>query len=137
MINATAMMEAARRNQMGQPAACSIANNRVPYRFSDCARGLYGKEALTRKLARCNKNALWVVTKLQAVVDFAISTKTCGQVCGLSMNSVRAARQEAPRVGRDQKLSSFLVHQNMPLAQRIGLRRARAERAPRPGGVCG
>src|SRR2546428_5666127 len=37
MINATAMMDAARRNQIGQPAACRIANNRFPYSFSVCA----------------------------------------------------------------------------------------------------
>jgi hypothetical protein len=44
MMSATAMIEAARRNQMGQPAACSIANNLFPYIFCDRARGLYGKE---------------------------------------------------------------------------------------------
>src|ERR1043166_1541022 len=86
MMSATAMMEAARRNQIGQPAACSIANNRVPYSFSDCARGLYGKEALAGKLTRCSKHARRVAAERQVVVLFAISTKSCGQVCGLSMN---------------------------------------------------
>src|SRR5438105_6214037 len=113
MMSATAMMEAAMRNQIGQPAACSIANNRLPYIFSDCARGLYGKEALPRKLARCSKNALQVVSGLQDVVDFAISTKSCGQVCGLSMNSAHSPRHGRHGVGGDQKLSRFLVHQNM------------------------
>src|SRR5438105_486355 len=115
MMSATAMMDAARRNQIGQPAACSIANNRLPYRFSDCARGLYGKEALPGKLTRCSKNAPRVVAGLQVVVDFAISTKSCGQVCGLSMNSAPSPRYEAHRVGRDQKLSSLLVHENIRL----------------------
>src|SRR5207248_3115994 len=107
MVRATAMMDAARRNQIGQPAACSIANNRRPYSFSDCARGLYGKGTLPGKLTRCSKNAPRVVAELQAVVDFAISTKSCGQVCGLSMKSARSARHETRRVGRDQKLSSL------------------------------
>src|SRR5437588_8643252 len=40
MINATAMMDVARRNQIGQPAACRIANNRFPYSFSVCAATL-------------------------------------------------------------------------------------------------
>src|SRR5687768_10964965 len=33
MISATAMTEASRRNQMGQPAAWTIANNAFPYRY--------------------------------------------------------------------------------------------------------
>src|SRR5438067_210711 len=98
MISATAMMDAARRNQIGQPAACSIANNRVPYSFSDFARGLYGKRAPPGKLTRRSKSAPAVAAQLQGVVDLAISTKTCGQVCGLSMNSVRSAPHAARRV---------------------------------------
>jgi hypothetical protein len=43
MIRATATMEAARRNQIGQPAACRIANNLFPYIFLNRARRLYGK----------------------------------------------------------------------------------------------
>jgi len=38
-------MEAARRNQIGQPADCSIANNLFPYSYCERARGMYGKGA--------------------------------------------------------------------------------------------
>src|SRR3954469_6391115 len=46
MIRATAMMDAARRNQIGQPAAWSIANNAFPCSF-------FGSGA-----ADCKQNAL-------------------------------------------------------------------------------
>src|SRR2546429_5409827 len=122
MMSATAMMDAARRNQIGQPAACSIANNRLPYSFSDRRRGLYGKRAPTGKLTRRSKSAPAVAAQPQAVVDLTRSTQTCGQVCGLSMSSAPSPPHEASRVGHDQKLSSVLVYRNMRLAQRIGLR---------------
>src|ERR1051325_5694694 len=124
MMSATAMIEAARRNQIGQPAACSIANNRVPY-FSDSARGLYGKGALARKLTRRSKNASRLNHRLEGVVESAISTRNCGQVCGLSKYRGHSAPHAGCAVGRDQKLSRFLVRRNMPLAERIGLRRQR------------
>src|SRR2546421_3561773 len=85
------------------------------------ARRLYGKRRWPSKLMRCSKRAPRVAPQRQAVVDSAISTKSCGQVCGLSLYSAAARSCGAYRVGRDQKLSSVLRWQNMRLPERIGL----------------
>src|SRR5207237_3483907 len=122
MMSATPMIEAARRNQIGQPAACRIANNRFPYRFFDRARGMYGKAKRRSNLVRRSKRGPSVVPALHAVVDSAISTKTCGKLCGLSMNRPSAPRHQRPKDGRDEKLSSALRFQNMWLRKRMGLR---------------
>src|SRR5213592_2030640 len=85
------------------------------------ARRLYGKRRWPSKLMRCSKRAPRVAPQRQAVVDSAISTKSCGQVCGLSLYSAAARSCRAYRVGRDQKLSSALRWRNMRLPERIGL----------------
>src|SRR5437899_12426570 len=85
------------------------------------ARRLYGKRRWPSKLVRCSKRAPRVAPQRQAVVDSAISTKSCGQVCGLSLYSAAARSCRAYRVGRDQKLSSVLSCENMCLTERIGL----------------
>src|SRR2546428_2762835 len=114
------------------------------------ARRLYVKRRWPSKLMRCSKRASRVARQRQAVVLFAISTKSCGQVCGLSLYSAAARSCRAYRVGRDQKLSSVLSCENMRLPERIGLgsgsRRAggglpphvdRVGSAPAPRPPCG
>src|SRR5437588_1269406 len=132
MMSATAMMEAARRNQIGQPAACSIANNRLPYIFSDCARGLYGKEAPPRKLTRRSKHAPQVVRGLQDVVDFAISTKSCGQVCGLFMNSAHSPRQRGAWSWWRSKIEQIFGSPKHALSLKNQAPRVRGARASAP-----
>src|SRR5438876_12130295 len=72
------------------------------------ARRLYGKRRWPSKLVRCSKRATRVAPQRQAVVDSAISTKSCGQVCGLSMYSDDARSCGAFRVGRYLTLNSDL-----------------------------
>src|SRR5437588_6320655 len=85
------------------------------------ARRLYGKRRRPIKLMRRSKRASRVVRRRQAVVLSAISTKSCGQVCGLSLYSAAARSYRAYRVGCDQKLSSVLSCENMRLPERVGL----------------
>jgi hypothetical protein len=83
---------------------------------------MYGKGARVGNLMHRSNHRHYVVSALQAVVDNAISTKTCGQVCGLSMDTTFSPRHSGPRDGRDQKLSSALRWENMRLRKRIGVR---------------
>src|SRR3954470_8387878 len=121
MMSATAMMEAARRNQIGQPADCSIANNLFPYSYCERARNVRQRRA-REQLTRCSNRDDYVVLALHAVVHIAISTKTCGQVCGLTMDTACSPRHSGPQDGRDQKLSTALHFENMRLRRRIGVR---------------
>jgi len=44
---------------------------------------------------RCSNRRDYVVSALQLVVDNAISTKTCGQLCGLSMDTPCSPRHSS------------------------------------------
>jgi hypothetical protein len=86
---------------------------------------------------RCSKRARRVVGFRQGVVHSAISTKSCGQVCGLSLNSLGSRSRGGRQDGRDQKLSSVLRWRNMSLPERIGLRDALQCRCLRETRPCG
>src|SRR5207253_10228169 len=116
--------------------ACRIANNRFPYSFSVCAATLR-QTARAEQLMHCSKRALRVAPQRQAVVLSAISTKSCGQVCGLSLYSAAARSCRAYRVGRDQQLSSVLSCENMCLTERIGLGSGSRPALGRPAAACG
>src|SRR4051812_4385676 len=124
MISATATMEAARRNQIGQPAACRSANNLFPYRFSSCLRATVRQSARRRQVYAAQQSASDAMAGAKDVVDPAISTKICGQVCGLPLRGSAYRSHIWVRVGGDQKLSSLLPRENMRLCQRIVLRHA-------------
>jgi hypothetical protein len=55
MISATAMTEARRRNQMGQPAAWTIANTAFLIVILAAWRRLYGKRSAGGKFPHCSK----------------------------------------------------------------------------------
>jgi hypothetical protein len=70
-------------------------------------------------------------------VDFAISTKTCGQVCGLSLRERLHARCKREKVGCDQILSRIFRCANRRLRKRIGLRAGRRRERATLGRTCG
>src|SRR5262245_8093827 len=133
MIRATAMTEAKRRNQMGQPAAWTIANNPFPCRYFDASAPTVRQSVAARQVPRRSKNAGGPGPRRQPVVVSAISTKTCGQVCGLSMNGVSHARYKDREVGGDQNLVRIFQRSNKLLRKRIGLRR---DFCRRPAPLC-
>jgi hypothetical protein len=137
MIRATATTEAKSRNQMGQPAAWTIANNPFPYRYFVASAPTVRHSIATRQVPQRSNPARRSVARAQRVVDSAISTKTCGQVCGLSMNGVSHARYIHRRVGGDQNLIRIFRRPNKPLRKRIGFRAGSCRRAAAFCAECG
>src|SRR5688500_16384877 len=122
MIRATAMTEARSRNQMGQPAAWMIANNAFPYRFFSCFARTVRQRVAPRQVSAMQQ---WLAAACRAratVVDIAISTKSCGQVCGLLRNGLSQATWKRGQVGCDQNLSRNFRYPNRALRKRIVLR---------------
>jgi hypothetical protein len=82
MISATAITDARSRNQIGQPAAWTMANNAFPCLFLDAWRRTVRQSNEQRQIPQRSNPSVSPTSKYvahaQRVVHIAISTKSCG-----------------------------------------------------------
>jgi hypothetical protein len=122
---------------MGQPAAWTIANNPFPCRYFDASPPTVRQSVAARQVPQRSKNAGKSSLRRGPVVVSAISTKTCGQVCGLSMNGASHARYKGGKVGGDQNLIRIFQQSNKLLRKRIGFRGGFCRRPAPLSAKCG